>query len=182
MRQLALLSENIEPPVDAAKRPLPALDHVRRRAVVTIDNGAQHVTLRFSAWAPGGRQGSGYDEPAIYFVDTEDRQKVARVKVYHGAGGLRSYRFYSVDEVDPALLYAAHLCFLHLTGTDTSRVAWRDLHGVHRQPTDRYSLRPMSTCLRCGRKLTAPTSIDHALGPECRRQVGIRAVETTRAV
>lgn len=186
--QLPLLAENV-PPADPKGRPLPALDHVRRRAVVTIDNGAQHVTFRFAAWARGGRQGSGYDEPELYFVDLDgqpygQRVTVARVKVYHSAGGARSYRFHPVSgpEVTPALLYAAHVCFLHLTGLDTSVHAWRDVRGVHRQPTDRYTLRPMAACLRCGRKLTAPASIDHALGPECRRAVGIKAAEATRSV
>ena len=68
-------------------------------------------------------------------------------------------------------VYAAHLCFLALTGTDLAHDAYTDFLGVHREPSDRYTIQPVTCCVRCTRKLTAPASIDAAFGPDCQKIV-----------
>lgn len=84
----------------------------------------------------------------------------------------------SSDEAMAAVLrytrsgaYAAHLCFLALTGTDLEQDAYTDVLGVHRQPSSKYTIQPVTRCVRCARKLTAPASIDAAFGPDCQRIV-----------
>lgn len=150
------------------------LDHVQRRIEVTIDNGQRHQTTRFTAWAKGCK-GQPVDEPSLYFVDTKSNglwSPVAVVRVYHGAGA-RSYRFEPPrgTPVSPAALYAAHLTFLYLTGIDPAAQVFLDLHGRKRGPCPEYAVQQVNCCVRCGRKLTAPASIEAAYGPECHRLV-----------
>lgn len=169
MPQMMLFGEQV-PPASRA-----TLDHVQRRIEVTIDNGRQHMTTRFTAWRKGC-QGRPIDDPTLYFVDSKSASglwsPVAVVRVYHGADE-RSYRFERPKGQPPSLaaLYAAHLTFLYLTGIDPSEQVFVDLHGRRREPSDAYSIQPVTACVRCGRKLTAPASIESAYGPECRRLI-----------
>jgi hypothetical protein len=68
-------------------------------------------------------------------------------------------------------VYAAHLCFLALTGTDLATSEYTNLFGKKCQPSDRYTIQKVNHCVRCARKLTAPSSIDAAFGPECQKIV-----------
>jgi hypothetical protein len=45
---------------------------------------------------------------------------------------------------------------------------WRNADHL---PADKAELLPTCNCARCGRKLTVPTSIENALGPECAKKV-----------
>ena len=47
---------------------------------------------------------------------------------------------------------------------------WRNADAL---PADKAELLPACACARCGRKLTVPTSIENALGPECARIMGL---------
>lgn len=45
---------------------------------------------------------------------------------------------------------------------------WRNVDAI---PAAQGELLPACKCARCGRKLTVPTSIENALGPECVKKV-----------
>jgi hypothetical protein len=153
-----------------------ALDDVMRRVELTIDNGSRHQSTRFTAWRKGCA-GKPVGEPTLYFVDTRGASglwsPVAVIRVYYGSDGERSYRFEPPkgDPVSLPALYAAHLTFLYLIGIDPGRQAFVDLQGRRREPCREYVIQPISACLRCGRKLTAPASIETAYGPECQKLV-----------
>ncbi len=46
---------------------------------------------------------------------------------------------------------------------------WANIDNV---PADKAEFLPACACARCGRKLTVPTSIEQALGPECAGKMG----------
>lgn len=50
--------------------------------------------------------------------------------------------------------------------------AWLWSH-IDNLPADKAEFLPACNCCRCGRKLTHPTSVEMAIGPECREKMGI---------
>jgi hypothetical protein len=68
---------------------------------------------------------------------------------------------------DRAVIYAAHLVFLRLSGTNLATEPWKDACGIQRDPTDRYEFQAVTSCMRCGRKLVKPSSIGDGFGPIC---------------
>src|SRR5688572_25348025 len=45
---------------------------------------------------------------------------------------------------------------------------WRNIDNV---PLDKMEFLPACACCRCGRKLTNPTSVELAIGPECAKKI-----------
>jgi len=163
------------------------LDVVQKRVELTIDNGTTHQTVSFRAWSRRRAPRGIYETPEMYWVDcalpgVNRGVHIGTVRVYYNDDQTeRDYRFepkpldslphwvhqYPVQEMQ----YAAHLCYLALTGTDLAADEYTDLKGVRRQPSDRYTIQPVERCMRCFRKLTAPSSIEAAFGPECQKMV-----------
>jgi hypothetical protein len=47
---------------------------------------------------------------------------------------------------------------------------WRNIDNL---PQGKVEFLPACACCRCGRKLTHPTSVELAIGPECRKHMGV---------
>lgn len=128
----------------------------------------------------------GYSKVAVIHCDYQDPAEADRIdeddstdetpspgaeKVLAVPFQIPSYRFElrnSPDRItDRAAIYAAHLVFLRLTGVNISQEKWTDATGVEREPTDRYEFQRVIACMRCGRKLVKPSSIDDGFGPVC---------------
>lgn len=163
------------------------LDVVQKRVELTIDNGSSHQTVSFRAWSRKRAPRGIYEAPEMYWVDcalpgVNRGVPVGVVRVYYNDDqSQRDYRFEPKQLSDlpqwmhqyplAEMQYAAHLCYLALTGVDLAGDEYTDLMGVKRQPSDRYTIQPVERCMRCFRKLTAPSSIEAAFGPECQKIV-----------
>jgi hypothetical protein len=126
-------------------------------AVVTVDNGkGEHVTFKVSA----PRKGNQIDHSAnVRFVSImlgSDNDTFKYVGVLTQSG---------IKVTKASKLPANH-----------KRVvvaAWAVRACVTQTLPAGYSIRHEGTCLRCGRKLTNPDSINTMYGPECANRINI---------
>lgn len=184
------------------------LAFARRTLEITVDNDDAHTTVRFKPWhekvldARGRPQNVGLQFlPRFFHADVKTNHRpygwhpVGKAMCYWPEGavpaapGEPTFRWrWDLRELagytaSLPMAYAAHLCFLQLTGTDIFTQPWVDAKGIERDPTDRYVFRPVVNCLRCGLELRQPSSIDVGYGEDCAAHIRAMYIKTrTRAL
>ena len=142
---------------NAIAAPLPTFDQIRAgKATLTVENPqGDHVT--FMVVAPG-RGNSLKREEKIRFV-----------KVMTGSDNDAHYTYVGIlNPTEGVKLTKAS----KLVGDNrVSVVAWAIRCIVRGSLPEGYQIRHAGACLRCGRKLTNPESLDVMFGPECAGKV-----------
>lgn len=148
------------------------------KAELTINNGEQDLTFRIARYR---RDKDKKLPPELFWVDVRSPGArygylpVAMIRCTYtkGDGFVPEYEFVlrntHMAVKDPVVMYAAHLTYLMLSGVRFRTDAWTDCLLIEREPTDRYEFQQVTRCMRCGRKLTKPASIDQGFGPRCAR-------------
>lgn len=112
---------------------------------------------------------SSDDQPSVFGPEARELKVPFAIPEYKFE--LRNPRNLDGSTIQPvtdrAVIYAAHLVFLRLSGVNLATEQWTDACGILREPTDRYEFQRVTSCMACGRKLVKPSSIDDGFGPIC---------------
>jgi hypothetical protein len=135
-----------------------SLKHVRAgRAIFTTDNGkGEHFTFRVKASKPS----AAWPTPA-YFV-----------QLLTGPENTSDYTYVGMlTEQDTLRLTAKSQFKPESLPVRVFNWTMRVLRGEAKMP-EGYSVQGSTRCVRCGRLLTTPESIESGIGPECAGKAG----------
>jgi hypothetical protein len=163
-----------------------------KKAELTINNGTYDLTFKIKAWwkdlsTTGGLDSRGrkaaHELPDLFWMDARNPgsrygySPVGIITPEYKPGDIPTWKFQLSNKPDhirvtsPGVIFAAHLCFLRLSGVDIEQQTWTDATGRERQPTSKYEIQAVTSCMCCGRKLVKPSSIDLGFGPVCRKRI-----------
>lgn len=150
------------------------LAHIRN-GTYTVEDGSEHLTFQIYTATRGQLQGKRLVKRRLANGTYKAFGFLAMQSSEGGAATLRVWQRYVADEEEGHMYIKFAKALVYILDARQILVETGTISQAYHNGTN-YAVHYSTTCRRCNRRLTTPTSVESGIGPECAQRDGGRTV------